>query len=55
MAGTWFNSELLAFMVVTLVITFALSLVAVLIANRFRVVNVVFQPIKVIASLRESR
>lgn len=43
------------FMVVTLVITFALSLVAVLIANRFRVVNVVFQPIKVIASLRESR
>ncbi|WP_157953791.1 acyltransferase family protein [Weissella confusa] len=44
-----------AFMVATLVVTLVFSLVAVLIANRFRVVNVVFQPIKVIASLRESR
>lgn len=43
------------FMVATLVVTLVFSLVAVLIANRFRVVNLVFQPIKVIASLRESR
>ncbi|MBJ7617637.1 hypothetical protein [Weissella confusa] len=43
------------FAVATLAITLALSLAAVFIARRSRIVNVFFQPIKVIAGLRESR
>lgn len=43
------------FAVATLAITLALSLAAVFIARRSRIVNVFFQPIRVIAGLRELR